>query len=496
MREPSDAPVTLTGLHLTIDDLLRVARARAPVRLHPDAIDRMRASRVVVERAIERDDPVYGLNTGVGINRRVRLDPSTAAAAGSALLREHRVAQGPPAPPHLVRATMVILANGFARGTAGVRPALADRLVEALAASEAPAMRTLGSTGQADLGPLADLAYELFADHDLAAGEALALIDNNAFGTAFSALAVADGHEVADLFDLAGALSLEAFAANLDHVHPAVALSRPYPGLQRSLARIGELLDGSGLREEGSARNLQDPICFRSLPHTNGALHDALSFAEAQLGIELNASQGNPIVVPEEDRLISVANFDIAPIAQAVDGVRIAVATVVTTSCERSLKLLDTTWSGLPTGLASDGRPESLGIGMLGVAAQSLAAEARTLATPVSYEVVSSSEAEGTEDRITMAPLGARRLAEQVDLSRRVLAIELAVAARSLVLRPVSPMGAGTAAALAGIETALPWIRSGPGEPDVAPLLDAIRVGLGSRPGTWRLNRDDGVQGP
>lgn len=467
--------VILTGLDLTLDDVVRIAREASPVTLGRDGVDRMRESREVIERAAGRGDVVYGLNTGVGVNSRVSVDLRTASTAGAALLREHRIAQGRVARDDVVRATMAILANGLARGMVGVRPALAQRLVDALNAGQLPLVRSLGSIGQADLGPLADLAIGLLGEDGVTAGEALALIDNNAFGTASAALAVADAEHLADLLDVAGALSLEAFAANLDHVHPAIAASRPYPGIGRSLDRIRGLLDGSALLARGSGRSLQDPICFRSLPHVNGAFHDAVSFARSQLAVELNASQGNPIVVPEEDRLIAVANFDIAPIAQSVDLVRVSFATAITSSCERSVKLLDAAWSGLPTGLALSGaRPESVGIAMLGIAAQSLASEARALGHPVSYDVVSTSEAEGIEDRMTMLPLGARLLGDQIDLARRVLAIELAVATRALLLRRPDPRGTGNGRVADRVAEALAWLRTGEGDPDVEPLLPGL----------------------
>ena len=467
--------VTLTGFDLTLNEVVWIARDASPITLGRDAVERMREARDVVERAAGRGDVVYGLSTGVGVNSRVSVDPRTGTAAGAALLREHRIAQGRVAQDDVVRATMAILANGLARGMVGVRPALAQRLVDALNAGKLPLVRSLGSIGQADLGPLADLALGILGDDGVTSGEALALIDNNAFGTASAALAVVDGEQLADLLDVAGALSLEAFAANLDHVHPAVAASRPYAGIRRSLDRIRGLLVGSALLARGSARSLQDPICFRSLPHVNGAFHDAVSFARSQLGVELNASQGNPIVVPEEDRLIAVANFDIAPVAQSIDLLRVSLATAITSSCERSVKLLDAAWSGLPTGLALPGaRPESVGIAMLGIAAQSLASEARALGHPVSYDVVSTSEAEGIEDRMTMLPLGARLLADQIDLARRVLAIELAVATRALVLRRPDPAGTGTGQVADRVAGALAWLRTGGADPDVEPLLDTL----------------------
>ena len=60
----------------------------------------------------------------------------------------------------------------------------------------------------------------------------------------------------------------------------------------------------------GAARSLQDPLVFRNLPHLLGAGLDALSFMDAQLGIELDASQSNPIVVDGEPAPITVANYE------------------------------------------------------------------------------------------------------------------------------------------------------------------------------------------
>ena len=54
---------------------------------------------------------------------------------------------------------MLRLANTLARGTSGARPEIAERFVSALNDDERPRVRTLGSLGQADLPPMADLAH-------------------------------------------------------------------------------------------------------------------------------------------------------------------------------------------------------------------------------------------------------------------------------------------------------------------------------------------------
>ncbi len=473
--------VILTGRDLRRDDLVRVARSGEPVELHDDARTRMLATRAVVEERLASGDPVYGLSTAVGVLKRVELGPAEAAAYANCLLRQHQVAQGEPAPAPLVRATMVCLANGFAAGYPGVRPALADRLIEALNRDETPRVRTLGSVGQADLAQMADLGVALLPDLPLEAGEGLALLGNNAFSTAAAALAVEDAALLTDAMERSGALSLEGMAVNPSMLHPAIAVARPYPGLATSLANLRDLLDGSAIWDPASSRQLQDPLSFRNLPQILGALRDALTHVDGQLTIELGASQGNPIVVLDERRVVSVADFEILPLAAALDYLRIVLASALGAAAERVVKLLETPWSGLPTGLSPSPDRTDPGLSYLGIAVQSLAAEARLLAAPVSFELVSTAHAEGIEDRTSLAPLAARRLDEMVRLGARVVAIELAVATQAGDLRGLEPRGTGTAAAAAVVRRFVGFLAPGDVVPDVEPLAEAVRRGELSR---------------
>ncbi len=282
--------VVLTGNDLRLGEVVAVARGGEAVELAPEAVVRMREARAVVERVLDRGDVVYGFTTGVGARKRVQIEPSEVEEFNRRLIQSHRVGQGPEAPADVVRATMLRMANGFARGTAGVRPDLAEHLVAALNGKETPQVRLLGSVGQSDLAANADLVHHLFRDTALAAGEGLALVNNNAYSTGFAALAIADAARLLDALHIAGALDLEAFGANLTIIHPAVADTRPYKGLRASLEQLTQLLDGSALWLPAAARNLQDPLTFRGLPQVLGATWDALDFVRAQLAVDPRTS--------------------------------------------------------------------------------------------------------------------------------------------------------------------------------------------------------------
>ena len=479
MTEP-DTHVVLDGSHLTLTDLVSVARWRAPATMAPVVAARMAASREIVQSALSSGAPVYGLTTGVAERKRAPIDPVRQAGFDERLVAAHRVAQGPGAPAEVVRATVVVLANSLSKGASGARPELADALLSLLDDPEPPQVRRLGSVGQADLGPMADLAHGLLSRSGtrLAEGEGLALLDNNAFSTAWSALAIADASRLLATMDTAATLDFEAFRANPSVLHPVVAEMRPFPGVATTLQRLRELLDGSGLWDPGVPHNLQDPLTLRCVPQLHGAARDALAYATSVVETEINSSQGNPVVVLGEGRIVSVGNFDAGQTAAAVDFVRLALAPVVGAAAERTVKLLAAPWSGLPPGLSMDPDGADDGLAELAVAAQALAVEARSLALPVSHELVSTTKGEGIEDRTSMAPLSARRLTEMLDLIARVTAVELVVAAQGVDLARPARLGRGPAAAHDAVRRLVPATTSSTTFPsDLEPLVSLVASG-------------------
>jgi histidine ammonia-lyase len=458
--------VELTGGSLTLDEVVRVARGREPVAIADEAVAHMRQARAVVERASAAGVPAYGVTTGVGMRRDATVDADAARAFNRSAISGHLVGLGPPASDEVVRAALLRLANGLVAGYQGARPEVAAAVVAALNESATPPVSMLGTVGQADLAQNADLAAGVLGELELEAGEALALLAGNA-------------RVLLEWIDLAAALDCEGFRANVGALHENVATARPYPGIRETLERIRGLLAGSGLWNTEEARFLQDPLTFRCVPQLHGAARDAFRFVEGQLAIELNAHQGNPLVVLEEQRLVSVGNFDSQPLAAALDLARIALAPVLTAAVERTLKLLSPRFSGLSEGLVVDEGTWQDGLSELGVAAQALGAEARLLAQPVSFELASTMQESGVEDRTALSSLGARRLSEMLDLGARVVAIELTVAAQAIDLRVVSELGAGAACGYAFIRSHVAQLRSH----DQMPLpLEQLSNAIRSRP--------------
>lgn len=452
-----------------MDRVLAASRGQANVELDPGALVRVRAARDVVDRVLARGEAVYGLNTGLGSLARYHIPLEEIGAFSFATVADQVSSYGRPLASDVVRAMMVTRVNGMLRAGVGVRRELIEALVAMLNAGVHPIVRVIGSVGQGDLSEMADIGKVLIgrgwaeyqgatltgeraleraglAPISLGPKEALGLISANGVTMGRGSLVLVDAADLIESMQIAAALSFEAFEANLSIIHPAAARARPYSGQATAMARLRELLEESDLWRPGAARNLQDPLSIRCVPQTHGAVYDALSVARGIMEIELNSAADNPLVLVEEEAIVSVGNFDVTSLAMAFDYVRLGIAHAAQVANERVQKLLWRHFSGLPTGLARREGPTG-GLRPLGRSFAALASEARFLANPVSLDY-RGQLAEGVEDHASMAPLAVSTTSTLVSLAHRLVALELIIAAQAVDLRGgPERLGGGTARA-------------------------------------------------
>lgn len=482
---------------LSLEDVAAVAYRHRAVRLSSAARDRITRARESVGRLLAQGRPVYGLTTGVGALKRVAVGADVQPEFNRRLLLSHRTGTGPDVEDSIVRATLLAQLAGFAQGHAGISLGLADLIVAALNGGLRPRARTTGSLGQSDLGPLADIAEALTGSGEWAvelrrlglepwrpdAKEALAFVNSNAFSIGSAALAVGRVGALLDCFDQAAALTFEGMLGNVQALDPDVARARPIPGLADAIERMRALLAGGALLSGDLHRGLQDPLTMRVVPQTHGTARVALGYATQLLEAELGSSHDNPCIT-DDGRALSNGNFDSTPYGIALDHLRLALAHVVTASCERSQKLVHSAFSGLPTGLRHDDSTTSDGLAIVVYGAAAAAAEVRMLAMPATLEVPTTSVAEGIEDRIIPTPVAARRLDQQIQLSMHVAATELYAAAQAVDLRGrVEQLGSGTRSLHELVRSfAASTVDGDPPLADLGPLAAAM-MELGGRPG-------------
>ena len=124
--------IELTGRDLSLDDVWRVAHGEAEVALTGDAVERIRASRAVVEDLVASDEIVYGVTTGFGDLASKRISAEDAQLLQHNLLLSHAVGVGPPHTAEVVRAMLLLRANALANGFSGCRPVVVERLLDFL----------------------------------------------------------------------------------------------------------------------------------------------------------------------------------------------------------------------------------------------------------------------------------------------------------------------------------------------------------------------------
>ena len=305
----------------------------------------------------------------------------------------------------------------------------------------------------------------------------IALINGTQAHTAIAALGIADAHRLWDAAHVAGAMSLEALLGTPVAFDERIHDARGQVGQIASAAVLRQLLADSEIREshrQGDSR-VQDPYSLRCMPQVHGPVLDAILFAEAIVGREVNAATDNPLVF-EGGELLSGGNFHGQAVALALDVLAIALTNLATISERRIDRLVHPDFNeGLPPFLTRDAGVSS-GFMMAQVSAAALASECKVLSHPASVDTIPT---DGNKEDVVPMAMGAawklRRVARNV---RHVLAIELMCAAQGIDYRAPLRPGRGVARAHATVRALVPALeRDRALAGDIAALADAIASG-------------------
>ncbi len=463
--------VTIGTEALAVADLVRIARG-APVDLSPAALERVAASRAVVDAHVDGEALIYGLNTGLGHLRDVRMPRETLRTYQHDIVLAHDGGVGDPLPAEVVRAAMAVRLNGIARGGSGAGPAVARGLTAMLNARVHPIVPAIGSVGAADLMHMAAIAAVLIGEGRAEVGgvvmpgavalaraglepvtlepkDGLTLVSANGVSIGHAALVVDRAQRLARVADLVVAMSLEAVEGNPSILDRVVLAAKPVPGQLVSGAAIRGFLRGSRLLEPGGPTSVQDPLSFRVAPQVHGAFRSFVELLDQHVALELNAIDDNPMVDIASGRMLSNGNFHPMALALAADALRPATAHVGQLSDRR----LTHVWKFDDAFMDPERGRMALERGgmLLRYGAATLASELRDLAGPVTLDVGPLDD--GQEDHATNAPLAVRRSDEALAIAEQVLAIELLVADDRLAIATSDrAVGVPIAAARAALE--------------------------------------------
>lgn len=435
---------------LTAEQVAAVARDGVPVRMTDRARAFVTAGRLVVEAAIDRAEPIYGVTTGFGSMSGTTVSREEQTAIQPRILRSHAVGSGDPLADEVVRAALLLKAHALAQGRSGVRADLVDHLLAFLNSGLCPLVPEQGSVGASgDLAPLAHLALPLIGEGRLRtldgrplsvaealrarglepialqAKEASSLTNGTEVSLALAVLGLVDAERVVAAAELASAMSFAAMRGHVEALDHRIHSLRPHVGQVVTAARLESLVSPTA----EPRRPIHDVYTLRCIPQVIGPVRDAVRHAREIIEIEIGSVTDNPLVFAETDEIVSGGNFHGHALALACDSLKVAM-TSLGVFCERRIaSLIDGSTSGLPHLLVAD---QSLNSGFMVAqyAAASIASENKTLSHPASVDSIST--AGGTEDYNSMSATAARHLRRVVANVQRIVAIEITCAAQAL----------------------------------------------------------------
>jgi histidine ammonia-lyase len=460
--------IVLDGSGLTVEKLVRIARHGEKVELAPDALERIKVCRAMLEEKIEAHEIMYGVNTGIGEFSEVVLTDEQVEQFQRYLVYNHAAGIGEPVDIEHVRAAIAGRINVHAHGNSGCRPEITLALVDLLNKGVTPVVCQKGSVGACgDLAPMSQIALVMMGEgeafyqgHRLPAHEAmeragipipglrardgLATINGANLLTAMSAIHLYDMNRWLKQAEIACAMTLEALYANMKPYDDRLHQARGFGGAVRAARAIRKCIDGSDLVSGKFKMKVQDAYSMRSTPQVIGAAHDAIAYAESQVEIELNGVGDNPIFFPEYKLTLTGANFQGTPVSLPMDMAGAAITMVSVLSERRLNRLTNPALSiGLPPFLTK-GAGMMSGMMLSQYTADMLIVEQRILSMPASIQSIPA--AADQEDFVSMGMNTAIKNGQILDNACGVLGIEFMAAAQALDFRDFEP-GEGVQAA-------------------------------------------------
>ena len=452
--------------HLTIGDVVKVARNFETIALSEKAIAAVNKARAYVDEKLEKGEIIYGLTTGFGKFSDRFIPREDTAALQKNLIISHSCGMGDPYPTEVVRGAMLLRINALARGNSGIRLETLETLINMLNKGVHPVVPQKGSLGASgDLAPLSHIVLVMLGEGEaeykgevmsgkaamekagiktieLSAKEGLALINGTQIMTSMAALLCHDARLLAKTADIALAMTGEALNAITKAFDPKVHLVRGHKGQIESAENMARLLEDSKLSARVQPGKVQDAYSLRCAPQVHGASRDAIDYVYAAVEREINAVTDNPIVFSDEDDVISAGNFHGQPMALAMDFLAIAMAELSNISERRTERLVNPQLSaGLPAFLTEDGGVNS-GFMIVQYSAASMVSENKVYCHPASVDSIPSSA--NQEDHVSMGTTAARKARMVLDNVQKVLGIELFCASQGIYFRGEDKLATAT----------------------------------------------------
>ena len=443
-------------VRLTLDLIQGIVEEKQTLALSNEAKRRIEKCRNYLNQKMENQKvPIYGVTTGFGSLCNISISKEQLSQLQKNLVMSHACGVGDEVPAEVVRLMLLLKAQNFCFGYSGAQLQTVQRLVDCYNDDILPIVYQQGSLGASgDLCPLANLMLpailgmgevywkgrrcdvkEVYAAKgwkpiELQSKEGLALLNGTQFMSSYAVWSLLKAKRLSRQADMILSMSLDAFDGRIEPFFECLHKVRPHKGQLRTAQDVRDWLKGSEIIKRHK-EHVQDPYSFRCAPQVHGAAKDTISYVESVVETEINSTTDNPIVLPDEDMVISGGHFHGEPLAMVLDFLAIAVAELGAISERRTYQLIDAK-RGLPSFLVAKPGLNS-GFMIPQYTAAAIVSQSKQLCTPCSVDSIPSSQ--NQEDLVSMGGNAATKCYRVCENTERVLAIELFNAAQALEFR-------------------------------------------------------------
>ncbi|MCL4326207.1 MAG: histidine ammonia-lyase [Candidatus Thermoplasmatota archaeon] len=443
--------ITLNGSNLTYTDLWNIANKRVTVAIDKEAIIKVKEGRKNLEKLIEKNMPIYGVNTGVGKLQDIVINREQIKELQLNIVRSHSSGAGEPMSEELVRGMIAIRLNTLLKGYSGIRTEVVTLMVELLNKGVYPYVPVFGSVGASgDLAPLAAVAMVMIGEGyvienekkietskiirkknifpiKLMEKEGLAIINATSLMTSYLGLSLRNYRSILKNAENAASLSFEALHGNIDAIDPLLHKLKPHKGELEVAKSLRKNLSKS--KNVITANSVQDPYSLRAVPQVIGAAYEPYYLGVKIFNTEANAFVDNPLI--DDNRAISGANFHGQHIAMALDFLALGNNYISGFSERRIEKLLSGANINVNKFLAHEPGISS-GFMIAQYTAAALHSYSKVLSHPASSDSIPTSL--GQEDFVSMGPNSGNKLMMIINNTAYVIAIEFLSAYRSICM--------------------------------------------------------------
>ena len=441
---------------LTLAKIQEITDKKMTLALSDEAKRRIEKCRNYLNQKMETQKvPIYGVTTGFGSLCNISISKEQLSQLQKNLVMSHACGVGDEVPAEVVRLMLLLKAQNFCFGYSGAQLQTVQRLIDCYNDDILPVVYQQGSLGASgDLCPLANLmlpanlcmgevywkgrrcdvkeVYQAkgWQPIELQSKEGLALLNGTQFMSSYAVWSLLKAMRLSRQADMILSLSLDAFDGRIEPFYEALHMVRPHQGQLETAKAVREMTDGSDIIRRHK-EHVQDPYSFRCAPQVHGAAKDTIRYVASVVETEINSTTDNPIVLPDEDMVISGGHFHGEPLAMVLDFLAIAVAELGAISERRTYQLIDAK-RGLPSFLVAKPGLNS-GFMIPQYAAAAIVSQSKQLCTPCSVDSIPSSQ--NQEDLVSMGGNAATKCYRVCENTERVLAIELFNAAQALDFR-------------------------------------------------------------